>query len=65
MKTRTKQVLVALAALLTVLLVLGATKAAQIRAMIKAGESFQPPPEAVTTAVVTSEQWGSSVTAIG
>ncbi len=65
MKPRTKQVLVALAALLTVLLVLGATKGAQIRAMMKAGESFQPPPEAVTTAVVGSEQWGSSVTAIG
>lgn len=65
MKTRTKQVLIALAALLAVLLVLGGTKGAQIGAMIRAGESFQPPPEAVTTSPVASARWGSSIAAIG
>lgn len=62
---RTKQVLIALAALLVVLLVLGGVKGAQIGAMIKAGESFKPPPEAVTTAPVVSARWGSSIVAIG
>lgn len=65
MKSRTKQVLIALAALLVVLLVLGGTKGAQIGAMIRAGESFKPPPEAVTTSPVVSARWGSSIVAIG
>ncbi len=65
MKSRTKQVLIALAALLAVLLVLGGIKGAQIGAMIRAGESFKPPPEAVTTAPVASARWGSSIVAIG
>jgi len=65
MKSRTKQVVIALAALLAVLLVLGGTKGAQIAAMIRAGESFKPPPEAVTTAPVVSARWGSSIVAIG
>lgn len=63
--TRTKQVLIAAAALLAALLVLGGIKGAQIAAMVKAGESFQPPPEAVTTAAVESARWGSSIAAIG
>jgi len=62
---RAKQVLIAVAALLAVLLVLGGIKGAQIGAMIEAGESFKPPPEAVTTAPVVSARWGSSITAIG
>ncbi len=65
MNTRTKQVLVALTALLAVLVVLGGTKGAQIGAMIGAGESFKPTPEAVTTAPVASASWGSSIAAIG
>ncbi|MGB5375030.1 MAG: efflux RND transporter periplasmic adaptor subunit [Polyangiales bacterium] len=65
MNTRTKQVLMAVAGLLAVLLVLGGIKGAQIAAMIKAGESFQPPPEAVTTAAVETARWGSSIVAIG
>ncbi len=65
MNSRTKQVVIALAALLAVLLVLGGTKGAQIAAMIRAGESFKPPPEAVTTAPVVSARWGSSIVAIG
>lgn len=55
----------AVAGLLAVLLVLGGIKGAQIAAMIKAGESFQPPPEAVTTAAVETARWGSSIAAIG
>jgi membrane fusion protein (multidrug efflux system) len=65
MKSRTKQVLIALAALLLILVALGGTKGAQIAAMIGAGESFKPPPEAVTTSPVLRARWGSSITAIG
>ena len=65
MRKRTKQILIAVGALVVVVLVLGGTKGAQIRAMIKAGESFTPPPEAVTTAEVVAEEWGSSYAAIG
>ncbi len=65
MKARSRQVILAIAALLVVLAVLAGTKGAQFRAMLQAGESFQPPPEAVTTAVVAPDRWGSSITAIG
>jgi membrane fusion protein (multidrug efflux system) len=65
MKARTKQVLLAMAALLLVFALLAGTKGAQFRKMMRAGESLQPPPEAVTTAIVVRDSWGSSITAIG
>lgn len=65
MKARTKQVLLAMAALLLVFGFLAGTKGAQFRKMMRAGESLQPPPEAVTTAIVVRDSWGSSITAIG
>jgi membrane fusion protein (multidrug efflux system) len=65
MKARTKQVLLAMAALLLVFAFLAGTKGAQFRKMMRAGESLQPPPEAVTTAIVVRDSWGSSITAIG
>jgi len=65
MKARTKQVLLAMAALLLVFAFLAGTKGAQFRKMMRAGESLQPPPEAVTTAIVVPDSWGSSITAIG
>lgn len=40
-------------------------KALQIMAMIAAGESMQPPPEAVATATVTQEVWQPKLVAIG
>lgn len=64
--TRTKkQVLVAIGAVTLVLLVLGGVKAAQIAAMIRAGEAFVPPAQAVTTAEVRSVRWRSELTAVG
>ncbi len=44
---------------------LGGVKALQIGTMIKAGKSFAPPPEAVTTAQAEATQWQASHPAIG
>jgi len=57
MKTRTKLWLGVAAALLAVVAVLVGVKGAQIGSMIKAGKSFVPPPEAVTTARVEPAKW--------
>ena len=53
---------------LGLLLVLGAiagVKGLQIRALIAAGKTMVPPPEAVTTAVVQAETWETTLNAIG
>jgi membrane fusion protein (multidrug efflux system) len=53
---------------LALLLVFGAiagVKALQIRALIAAGKTMTPPPEAVTTAVVRAETWETTLNAIG
>src|SRR5436305_7934149 len=44
---------------------LWAVKARQIKGGMAAQASFQPPPEAVTTAVARQEQWPSTVKALG
>lgn len=44
---------------------LGAIKAMQIGAMIKAGETFKMPPEAVTTAMAEQIQWQPTLDAVG
>ena len=44
---------------------LGGVKAMQIGAMIKAGKSFSPPPETVTTAKVQETEWQATSPAIG
>ncbi len=44
---------------------IAALKFGQVRAAIAQGASFQPPPEAVTTAVAREELWPSSLKAIG
>jgi len=51
--------------LLLVVGVIGGVKAAQIGAMIEAGEAFVPPPIGVTTAPVGSDTWEVTVSAIG
>ncbi len=43
---------------------LGGVKAAQIGAMIKAGRSFVPPPEAVTSAKVEAVRWREAKSAV-
>jgi membrane fusion protein (multidrug efflux system) len=65
MKGSRKSILVAVGAVVLTVVALGAVKAAQIGAMIKAGESFVPPPQAVTTAEVSEVQWQSEITAVG
>lgn len=57
MKPKTKIRLFAVAALLLVVAVLAGIKVAQIRSMIKAGESFVMPPEVVTSTKVEASQW--------
>lgn len=57
MKTRTKLWIGVAVGLLAVVGVLVGVKGAQIGSMIKAGKSFVPPPEAVTTAAVESARW--------
>jgi membrane fusion protein (multidrug efflux system) len=44
---------------------LGAVKVLQIQAAIAQASSFQPPPEAVTTILARSEQWPTTLAAIG
>jgi membrane fusion protein (multidrug efflux system) len=51
--------------LLAVLGILVGVKAGQIITMVRAGESFVPPPEAVTSAKVEAAEWESTKAAIG
>jgi membrane fusion protein (multidrug efflux system) len=44
---------------------LGYFKLRQVQAAVKAGTSFQPPPEAVTTIVARHETWPSTLSVVG
>ena len=57
MRTRTKLWIGVGVALVAVVGVLAGVKGAQIGSMIKAGKSFVPPPEAVSTAQVQATTW--------
>jgi len=61
----TKRIILTVLGLLVVIALLGGIKALQIGAMIDQGKKFVPPPETVTTAVVTSESWQASLTSVG
>jgi membrane fusion protein, multidrug efflux system len=65
MKKNTKLWVGVIVGLILVLGVLAGTKAAQIGSMIKAGKSFVPPPEAVTSAKVEKVEWEATRDAIG
>lgn len=65
MGKKIKQIVIALVVVLVVAGAIGAVKAAQIGAMIEAGESFEPPPIGVTTAEVLAAEWESLTAAIG
>ena len=54
-----------LAAVLVVVAALGFVKFQQIQAAIAGGKSYQPPPEAVTTIVARSQNWQSTIEAVG
>ena len=62
MTRRTRLVLVVVAGAVAAL---GAVKTRQIQAMVAQASSFQPPPEAVTTAVAREEPWPTTLSAIG
>src|SRR5215467_7956813 len=60
-----KRMIVMLTVTLAIVAGLGFVKVKQVQNMIAQGAAFQPPPEAVTTIVATTEQWPSTLTAIG
>jgi len=62
MSKRMLQMLVAVAVFLGAI---GFFKFQQISGAIAAGKSWQPPPEAVTTAIAQSQQWRGAVDAVG
>ncbi len=65
MKSKTRQWVAVVVGVVVVVAVLVGVKAGQIVTMVKAGESFVPPPEAVTTARVEAVAWESTRAAIG
>jgi membrane fusion protein, multidrug efflux system len=60
-----KRMMVMLTVTLAIVAGLGFVKVKQVQNMIAQGAAFQPPPEAVTTIVAATEQWPSTLTAIG
>ncbi len=65
MKTATKIRAAAILGLIVAIGVLVGVKAAQIGAMIRAGKSFAPPPEAVASAKAEAIEWQAARGAIG
>ncbi len=60
-----KSILVALAAVVGIFIVLALTKFSQIFAMVQAGKSFVPPPEAVGAFTAEVQDWPNTFTAMG
>jgi membrane fusion protein, multidrug efflux system len=60
-----KRMLLMLAIMLAFIAALGGFKYNQIRKAIAQGKAYQPPPEAVTTAIAKAEDWTMSMNAIG
>ncbi|HEU4382436.1 MAG TPA: efflux RND transporter periplasmic adaptor subunit [Anaeromyxobacteraceae bacterium] len=65
MKSKNVQRIVVILGLLAVVGILVGVKAGQIVTMVRAGESFVPPPEAVSSAQVEPAEWEASRSAIG
>src|SRR5512138_927807 len=65
MKSKLRQRIVVVVGLLAVVAVLVGVKAGQIVTMVRAGESFVPPPTAVTSAKVQRAQWEATRAAVG
>ncbi len=65
MKSKTRQRIVVVVGLIVVVAILVGVKAGQIVTMVRAGESFVPPPQAVTSAKVQSAEWEAARTAVG
>src|SRR5437867_1964884 len=60
-----KRMIVMLAATMLIVAALGFVKFKQIQTAIGQAAAFQPPPEAVTTIVVSEQRWPSTLTLIG
>lgn len=60
-----KRIIFAFIGLVILIAILSGIKALQIGAMIEQGKKFVPPPETVTSAVVKSDLWETSLTAVG
>lgn len=60
-----KRIFLAILGLVIIIAILAGVKFFQIRAMIKQGKTFVPPPETVTSGLVKSESWTSDLTAVG
>jgi membrane fusion protein (multidrug efflux system) len=60
-----KRIIITLIGLIVLVGGLAGIKSLQIRRMIAHGDSFVPPPEVVTTAVVETDSWESFLTAVG
>ncbi len=65
MKSKRKQWIVTIAGLVVTVIVLVGAKANQIVSMVRAGDAFVPPPEAVTAAKVEAGEWEPTKSAIG
>jgi membrane fusion protein (multidrug efflux system) len=65
MKSRARVWVISIVGIVVVIVALVGIKVGQIRAMIQAGKSFVPPPEAVTSAKVEAASWQSRRMAIG
>jgi membrane fusion protein (multidrug efflux system) len=65
MKQSKKLWVVVISGLAVVVLILVGVKAGQIVTMVKAGEAFAPPPEAVSSARVEQVEWARTRAAIG
>jgi membrane fusion protein (multidrug efflux system) len=60
-----KRILLTLVGLVIIIAILGTIKALQIGAMVEQGKKFVPPPETVTSTIVKTDSWETSLTAVG
>ncbi|HTN53784.1 MAG TPA: efflux RND transporter periplasmic adaptor subunit [Anaeromyxobacter sp.] len=65
MRSKTRQRIVVAVGVVVVTAILAGVKVGQIVTMVRAGESFVPPPLAVTSAEVKASEWNGATTAIG
>jgi membrane fusion protein, multidrug efflux system len=60
-----KRIILSICGLILIIALLAGIKALQIGAMIDKGKKFVPPPETVTSSLVTAQSWDSALTAVG
>lgn len=60
-----RQIIVAVGIVIAIFIVLAGVKALQIKTLINFGKTYVPPPETVSSATATEENWHDTLTAIG